>query len=92
MGGRKGGIYMAKTEIKTTKKNNDGTTATIVKTVTEQLTYAEVIQRKNQFIMQQQGILNQMKTLKNQYDALTQDIAELDELLAGFKQDMPTIE
>lgn len=81
-----------KTEVKTTKKNNDGTTATIVKTVTEQLTYAEVIQRKNQFIMQQQGILNQMQTLKKQYDALTQDITELDELLEGFNQEIPTVE
>jgi len=81
-----------KTEVKTTKKNNDGTMATIVKTVTEQLTYAEVIQRKNQFIMQQQGILNQMQTLKKQYDALTQDITELDELLEGFNQEIPTVE
>jgi chromosome segregation ATPase len=80
-----------KQEVKTLSQNTTNGVAVVKREVTETYNTEDLIQKKAQLQYQQQNIVNQINTLKTQYDECTKYITEVDDLLTKIQTEIPTV-
>lgn len=75
---------MAKQKLIDKKYEVQNGAVVILETVEKQLSPEELVGEKQQYLQRQQQIIQQMNSLKVQYDQLDEAILEVDEMLASF--------
>jgi hypothetical protein len=85
------GVKNMKTSMKTLSKEASDGIVIVKREVTEEYNQSDVMQKKQQLQFRQQEIIRQMNSLKTQYDSLSEQIAECDEIAANFTVEIPTI-